>query len=853
VTLSIMSWRRDTGGYDVHVLRNTTTAPLVGDIVYGERISETAFDWYSTDSTKAAAELEPLEFAVLLEAPIATGAGIAINKATGAVTVTAVTGDLVVHNFLVAARMRLKGATEVIDVAILRVNIHDEVKRCWLTPSLLTTYRGAAGQRFTVLAELVTAGQPGPPLVCDISRLPGIKWTSPTSAAISAKGEITATSLGVVKVKAKLPTKWGGAEAEAEAIVALGWHELPIENTRANLVSGPGFDRLADVPNILLLPEGFTAGQEDDWNTLVRNLVDDLAHTSAYRPFDLFLTSDSVNVWSLFLPSREAGSSVLHEVRAVAGDATLPLIPLVGEAIPRTRFNEKSLDLMGAFARFGLPVRGDVAPDGDVAQRTAFEAKLKDWNRLRATSFPDSPGMFDLWQRWAAWSTRTLIDERDTALGLAFGSRPNPDADTMDRAALYHPFRARRPELDKLLAKVTDGEGPPIGHVWAKGTSTRPGAGKDASLVVAVISGGRSGGVESDRNIASASIHEDNRIRVELVDADGTSARLRPLPHPMPRTWLRILPRIAPRQRGTLVHELAHSFGLADEYVEDEYHDRLIRPGSEPFTKSAGNIMLTKEASDSASTNGDKLVGAKLRWLWPRIAKAGVLTAEPWSSGTNSWVLELRRGHKHQFNNDDVVFLRQRPLRGSVDGKLFLAKVSKPLVVTGDNQVGDQIVVRVQDGSALVPRDWPVLPGRESIVYKPVPAPAYAQARNEADALLVPLIVRDHITETGLPLNRVDAGKCDALGTTGDLRAALLNIPDANRWLVKEQWVGAFDGGYRWACGVIHPAPHCMMRGSSASARFCPVCAYLLVDAVDPSLHGEMDKRYARGYVEPLP
>jgi hypothetical protein len=41
------------------------------------------------------------------------------------------------------------------------------------------------------------------------------------------------------------------------------------------------------------------------------------------------------------------------------------------------------------------------------------------------------------------------------------------------------------------------------------------------------------------------------------------------------------------------------------------------------------------------------------------------------------------------------------------------------------------------------------------------------------------------------------------------------------------------------------------MNNHTLTATFCCVCAYLLVDAIDPSLRGDIDKWYSPGYIEP--
>ena len=850
--LTLISWRGDPiSDRDIHVIRGTKSIKLLDRITYGEELDEINVSWwFGWDPFPP--DVKSVKFTPLFQTDAGTngGFGVSVDIDTGVVTAGPAAGGLVLHNFLLKCEVTFK-AGDVQRVLWVRVHVHDEVKRCWLTPSPLTVFRGepdpkddldphkwqASAQRFSVLAELATAGEPDPPLVCDISLVPGIKWTSlTTGVTIDAAGKITLTTLGDFKVKAELPTSWGGAEAEGDGIAVLGWHEQPAERRRAWLRAGPGSDRLDEVRNLLLVSEGFTEDQEPIWDEMVMTLIDDLAHSEAFRPIDLFLTNDSLNVWSLFVPSRERGSSALYEIRE------MPDNPAFGEGIPRARFSDTILDVGWLCATFGLPVRSDAPPASADDQQAAFLKKIDEWKLLRGGAPSPTKRVFDQWLDWAKWSTRTLADERDTALGLAYGARPSFSGDNVDRGAVYHPFRTKRADLDLLLAKVTDGDGPLVGHAWTAANS------KDRSLVLAIISGGRAGGIESDRNIASASIHEDGRLLVAKVEATGTSLRRKIMPHDIPRSLLWDRPRIAGFQRGTLVHELAHVFGVGDEYFERENLGQAIPPRSVPYARGWPNLHVPKKDED--------LAGDRLPWHWPRIAKAAVLSSPPWKSGSVDWVIPLRAGQKHRFKNGDIVFLRQRPLRRVVAGKLTDAKISPPLVVTSDNQVGDQIVVQVKDGSTIDPADFKTAPGAESILFVPVPPSADAALAGETMAQLVPLVVRNWITQTKLPLDRTATMTCKDLPAENqqhiDPRELVVNAPPtSDPYWVQRQWVGAFDGGARWACGVFHPSPYCMMRTATDTARFCPVCAYVVVDAVDPSLHGEVDKVYAPGYVDP--
>ena len=59
--------------------------------------------------------------------------------------------------------------------------------------------------------------------------------------------------------------------------------------------------------------------------------------------------------------------------------------------------------------------------------------------------------------------------------------------------------------------------------------------------------------------------------------------------------------------------------------------------------------------------------------------------------------------------------------------------------------------------------------------------------------------------------------------------------------------VGAYYGGRKYACGILHPAGQCMMRNDhDETTIFCPVCHHLLVEQIDSDQHRYVDREYSR-------
>ena len=69
--------------------------------------------------------------------------------------------------------------------------------------------------------------------------------------------------------------------------------------------------------------------------------------------------------------------------------------------------------------------------------------------------------------------------------------------------------------------------------------------------------------------------------------------------------------------------------------------------------------------------------------------------------------------------------------------------------------------------------------------------------------------------------------------------------------------VGLYDNGHGYDCGVYRPTGICQMRshnyksgflGIERAHPFCPVCRYVMVDHIDPSKHGDIDRDYGPRY-----
>ena len=766
------------------------------------------------------------------------------------------------HNFLVRAEVSDASGTFPITPRI-RVHLHGGLagSKAWLTPNPLTIRRGADGQRFTILAEFDDG------TIGDISRLPFVRWKSSDSTKIGIDADpahvqtfqlaLTANvdNAAGVSITATLPSLWGGLDVSAQCKSRPGW-----DTARAATIvpGGAGPKVRKDVPNFLFLPDGFDKDESDPFRQMVLKVVGFLRKDGRTSPYDHL--KKALNYWFAWIESPERGCSVLHEVLPVQLGTKL-----VGKELPLARqpapppsppATPPAWRVAEMFHEVGLPVKSDVidpallqeVASGDIGSTAALTAmfvlKSGMWRTLYG---PKTDGRIDLsgFLSWCSFGDRRLLNERDTALGIAVGSRPNLEG-LPNRYASWHPLRTTRPHVDKMLGKLTEKTGGPvIDKTW--GTD-----GKDRRFVYVLLGGTRSSGSQDSSEggelVASAlTLNSD----VPLQAAGGRAMAINPDPLPFEPT---------PNVAYTVAHESGHALGLGDEYAE-----LFGKVPSDQVASISSFLNLQDEASLTGSTPG--LKGNQLRWTWPRISKAGVLAAAPSAAGSD-FVLPLKKGHEKPFKEGDLVQVRVRTLVG---GPLAASSVLK--IKSGGVAAGKLTVEKV--GVVLISPT--VFSAGSLVIVSPREKPAAGQLFGK-QLMLVADKIRDHITQTKQPLNApanpAPARPCNTQKADGNYQPGT-NLPpglkmkpgQAKGWIV-----GAFEGGMRYPCGVYHPTGACMMRNNAGDPSsqtimmdftgptpvsdviytkaytFCPVCRYFLVDRLDPTQHGEVDKWLSRRY-----
>jgi hypothetical protein len=848
--------------YDLHVVRGHQTRRLDEILVLVQDPPPSVF----ASATPPPADVAKVEFQPLINH---TGAvlgliaahGVVVSTTTGLVRTFATPPVPALANFIIDARVRVRvpGGTRDLPAAQMRMHVHNGVTDAWLTPSpRLRIRRGADGQRFSVLARFDNG------TVGDLTANHGVTWGSSDPAVqVDADGALTGTALsGPVTVTATLPAELGGFSRSAEVEVLAPWGSLPAAARVATKLSGPGVPAMGRVPNVLFLPDGFEASGQADFEALAADFVRKLNTGTITTPFNLL--KDSINYWSAFLPSPVPGSSPLHELdlqprlsgtgggtSTVGVEIPVPLRPDPASTEPFT-FPELLHEV-------GLPIRDNVlapGPPSTPISNADIEARwttLYPVDRTRLT-----PALIGAWREL---HDRRLVEERDTALGVASGQRPAMTLLSPGRMLGPNPRRTTRAHLDQYLATLIDSvTGTPIGATWNSSSAPR---GKDSDLVIVLCAGSQRAG--------GRTANAQDQTRTDLVATGlvlteevplivGAGPQVLTIPHPLPRKPSGT-PAVIAETLAVATHEMCHALGLGDEYGERiDLTDEIIEEARRFL-----NLQPRKDLLDGAG----RLVATAVRWRWPQLQRAGRVTGFPAAQGGGDFQVELAPGHTRSFAAGDKVRLRL---------PLPFGAVSRELEVTAVNPAAN--LVRVHEPTSP-PAPAGTLPAvlfpPDSVLGVPVPPPPSAPA-GELFAELMAQKIRAHITTTHGPLNApaatpqrpcVPDPNPDPIPVQrpGNLPAGLpRRQPRYRAWIV-----GLYEGGKDQACGVYHPTGACQMRShrvpyrDPASGapppprvvgvlyRFCNVCRYILVDRIDPSRHKELNELVVKQKLYPQP
>jgi hypothetical protein len=825
------------GGYDVHVIANIGPSQSLTDLLFLKTTlgDKTATEWNNESPQRISVFLAPQFRAVDMTVnPIKHATNdVSVNTKTGVVTFNqhAPPPADILHNFVIRTVITDENGATFANSPAIRIHLHPLIVSPRIMPPILTAHKTGADAgavdtpvRFRILAEF------GDDTNGDITNHPGIVWDTGDFHKVLVRATTaefwpvaSAATDDLVDIKAKLPPSLGGTTITGKIRVA---DPLTTAVTVKPVGQPPGTVPHADRVNVLFLSEGYlgagngVASQEPEFDAGVRAAMQAMENP---RLFPLNRMPDTINFWSAFVPSRQAGPSILYEAFNPR-----PFDPWY-EVVNPPRMAGAHTPSIKDVLSVALPVPAD--------QTTDLATQQARWTNLYGVvGLPLAAVDAAVHDRWRQIGDRYLIDETDTAFGLTYGERPRYDLRLVPRTLGLSPLRMKRGTLDLMLSHLSlDGK-------WATpGSPSYP-------YVVFLCAGSRDGGARDPGTQTLAfGVHTQVQFQAQ-VQGFAHQAVLQPY---QPST------NIAIHTAATMVHELAHAVGvtvkqykvgLGDEYGEFP-KDQAISQTDEDQIATFANLESAKTVQDV----GGALNGQNIHWAtWHRITTAAVITTDlpPFTNGP------IQIGHQgtaagEKFEPNDIVRIRHRPLANAPNA-------TDPLqIVSVDSPT--QITVKPVGGTVSL-----LLRGKGDIVFVP-------RRDGNRELMMMAQAVRDHITATNRPLNapRPPANApgppapypCKATGTEPQ---DALNLPaEGPNFKLKKYYtwiVGLYDGGMQFNCGVYHPTGTCLMRRTTraylgdirnAIYAFCPVCRYILIDNLDPRMHGAADRAYQTIWPEP--
>ncbi len=693
-----------------------------------------------------------------------------------------------------------------IDTVGVKLWIHSELDRVWMTPEKLTVRQNQNGVRFSLLArfkdgtmgDLSNWSPMAPPAATDRTFVrhsaspfgtpqPLVFWTA-TGSGISipdtATGFLKCTDPAAANVTVSalvnLVPVPGSQLLTAKAFGGKPWST----QTQLDLVtSASSFDTMADRRNVLFLPDGFDDVGRPQFEELVRQAVSRLTTRKMTRPFDFL--KDKFNFFMAWVPSRNSDIMVAAE---------LVQQPYSGPPPPPS-----------------VTLNDVVMYDGHMA------------------------------------GTRVLENERDTAFHHSMGDRPMGEGESDPSAPTFHPLRMNDDDFETFLKGVTSKPGvqgrKTEGEIYWALKDPNPPAGtppvKHSSepLVAVLCRNAHAGGVNAGRGTTGKT------LRITLENRKLMYARSNPSNNGFDLWTVLLDPAKALLATWlTIAHEFGHSFHLLDEYG-----------GSTDSIPEADRIQIFHSANNQAIQHfpGNQLSGLKIKWNWPRIEKAAVFTAfvKQGSQFECTLAADYARvtDKRDRFATGDLVRLRTRDILSNVKFSSFMTVVSAP---------PKSLTLKLKlapNAPALAP---PFLPWTgEGVIFKT------AQTANKDRDIIHPDVAA-RITSTRNPLNALSTeaqgrtcsggtGKSGVSRATNFLNGKAPKPPSFSSWII-----GAYESGKAYNCGVYHPSGVCVMRetqftatsGDEQAYQFCHVCRYAMVDELNPLMHGAIDRDYAPRY-----
>lgn len=775
----------------------------------------------------------------------------AIDPATGLVTPNAAGINLVQVRFPDPAF----GGPDNVHAIVARIQVHQNVLGWWFGNSSITTARhDTIAHAQPSIYALFSTDASGTDLVGDITGHGYVTLSSLDAGvfAVTPEGRIRGASVGsgtlngnFLGMNRTLPVKVVDYAAPRQTLQRVRTADHTNPQTRHN---------------ILFIPEGFrdTNADRERFDQIVTEAVDQIFSESRHAPYDLL--RDSFNVWKAYEPSVQHTLTCAYRVTDEATDDLAAGFP-----IP-SREQISSDDTMywpdSLVPVVGLPLRTE--------SRNTTQLKIL-WGSQSLHGFDPSRVDDPVVAAWKVQRSVGILETRDTFFGLHLGRRYAdrssrigsavlpPALDSTGDAALA-PFVARvyewfetssarsltpdrrrhPPELfrpgtesfgNSILAYVSslhDAEAPHthVGPEWMPDPSASPVFRRSRGLIAIISNDGLIGGTNFNANTMTAlTLNSLHRASNTSDDTGNRRIRRRTPPDEIDMDLQDVV--------DTIAHEFGHSFNLADEYED------FPRDEPDAFQEDDNVTTLSVINLNSNFLTNRKLDPAKVKWFeLVRIRVSDSLT-QPSAAVGGQMRVTIDPGQIGKWTE-----AKEQNL------KAFLRHIDLPAS-------GRQLPLPADDAHHLVRLDIGAINESAGTILlggleMPVPPPSYPAGsllyipvRDDDDNVL--LVVEKKVVEklnaTNLPLND-DPDRSKATEEADHP----VDIADFKPPCKSYKLIGVYEGAIKVTGMTYRPAGLCKMRKSgdagTGDGEFCHVCKYLIVNRVDPALHGLLDDEH---------
>ncbi len=311
---------------DIHVLRGKSSRPLDRLLVI---VPDQGDPFFLRDLDAAKRTQHAITNTQCFSITFPNGHGVTLNTATGVISAdVAVPTVPYPRNFLVTGTVTatVDGSPKDFSVS-LRVHVHTSVSQVFLSPPSLTVrfettgaFKSSVG--FSVLAKF------NDNVIGDITRhgdpdnaTTRLTWQNQSPSLIDMVNPTDATNGSFVAkisppagtaafMQVQLPNELGSLNAVNPGQILFG-EDWAKQRTIVPVSGSASTTPTDDALNLLLLPDGFVAGEEDAFKAYARNCITKWRSTKSFAPYDRM----PINMFTVWIESFEKGNSVRNLLR----------------------------------------------------------------------------------------------------------------------------------------------------------------------------------------------------------------------------------------------------------------------------------------------------------------------------------------------------------------------------------------------------------------------------------------------------------------------------------------------------------------------------------------------------------